>query len=76
MKCNLIVELNELTVRDYTIVEDEGIIGLLGNRPEISFSYEDDEEIDGKHVLVLKAAKLKDMLRFLSFSEIRVKIIA
>jgi hypothetical protein len=76
MKCNLIIEINELTVRDYTIIEDQGLIDIASESKGISFSYEEDEECPGKHVLVIKGNDLKAILKFLSFVEIHVKIIA
>ena len=67
MKCNLIVEINELTVRDYTIVEEEGILSLLAAEwfADLSFSYEGEDEPEW--VLVIKAQDLGSLLRFLSF---------
>lgn len=76
MRCNLIIEINEITVRDYTIVEEEGLIDLTGNRPDISFEYEDDEEKPGKHILVIKGKTLKALFSYADFAEIPVKIIS
>lgn len=76
MKCNLIVEINEITIRDFTLIEDEGIICLLASQyPNLSFEYEDDEEKPGKYILVIKGATLEALFKFLSFSEIPVKVI-
>lgn len=76
MRCNLIVEINELTVRDYTLVEDEGLSGLVPGSPGVSRSYEDDEESPGKNMMVIKGIDLNAILKFLSFAEIPVRIIA
>lgn len=75
MRCNLIVETNEIAVRDYSIAEDEGLIVLVSRWPYLSFSYEDDEENRGKHIFIIKGRRLESVLDFLSFSEIPVKII-
>lgn len=75
MKCNLIVEINEITIRDYTLIEDEGLISIVGSRPDLSFSYEDDEEKPDKHILVIKGNSLQALFSFLSFAEIAVNVI-
>ena len=75
MKCNLIVDTNELTVRDYTIIEDEGIGNLLALYPHISMTYEDDEKSPGGNMIVITAPDLKSIFKFLDFAEIQVKII-
>jgi hypothetical protein len=77
MRCNLIVQINEVTIRDYTLIEDEGIGNLVaGLYPELKMSYEDDEETPGRHMIVITGPDLKSILKFLDFSEIPVKIIA
>lgn len=75
MNCNLVVESKEITIRGYTLVEDEGLIALIGSRPELTFEYEGDQESPGRHMLVVKGDRLESLLNFLSFSEILVKII-
>lgn len=75
MKCNLIIETNEITIRDYSLIEDEGLISIIGSRPALSFSYEDDEEQPGKHVLIVKAAAIKSLFEFVAFIEVAVNII-
>lgn len=72
MKANLIVEINEITVRDCSLIEDEGLISLLSLRPELSFSYEDEND---SNILVIKGPTLISILQFLSFIELPVKII-
>lgn len=74
MNCNLIVEINEITVRNYSLIEEEGLISHIGSRPGISFEYEKDEETAGR-VLVIKGESLDALLEFLSFTELKVKII-
>lgn len=73
MKANLITEIKEITFRELSIVEEEGIMGLLHAHPDITFQYEDEPDAQ---VLVLKAQYLIPLFKFLSFAEIEVKIIA
>lgn len=75
MRCNLIVEALEITIRHYSLIEDEGLISLVGSRSGLSFLYEDDEEEPGRHVLVIKGNSFGALLEFLSFTELIVKII-
>lgn len=75
MKCNLIVQTKEVTIRDYSIVEDEGIGNLAAGHPELNMSYEDDEKTPGKNVIVITAPDLNSILKFLDFAELPVKII-
>jgi len=75
MRSNLIVELNEITIRDYTLIEDEGLVSLVSSRPELSLEYEEDEEKSNRHVIVIKGKSLDALLTFLSFIELPVKII-
>jgi hypothetical protein len=75
MKCNLIIELNELTVRDYSIIEEEGILASMNNYAQLSFSYEEDEESASKYVLIIKGPVLTPLLSFISFIELPVIII-
>ena len=76
MRCNLIVELNEVTIRDYSLIEDSGILAHIDFMSGISFEYEDDEEQPGKHVIVIKGKSLEAILRWLAFVELQVKIIS
>ena len=68
MKCKLIVQINEVVIRDYTLIEDEGIGNLvddaegMGN-PGLVRSYEDDEENLGKYIIVIAAPDLESILR-------------
>lgn len=80
MKCNLIVQTNELTVRDYTIVEDEGMGNLLAGaagmgNPGLVLSYEGDEENPGKNMIIIAAQDLPSILKFLDFAELPVRIL-
>lgn len=75
MKCNLILQINEVTIRNYTIIEDEGIGNLVTHYPELKMSYEDDEEMPGMHVIVISAPDPKPLLKFLDFSELSVRIL-
>lgn len=75
MKCNLFVEINEITIRHYSLIEDEGLISLVGCRSGLSFLYEDDEEEPGRQVLVIKGDSIAALFEFLSFTELAVKII-
>lgn len=77
MRCNLIVDTNEVTIRDYTLIEDAGIGNHIGADflPVVSFKYEDDEESLGKQMIVVKAQVLSELLKWLSFVELPVKII-
>lgn len=75
MKCNLIVQINEVTIKDYTLIEDEGIIHLVERYPALKMTYEDDEEVPGRYVIVLAAPDLESLFEFLDFAEIPVKIL-
>lgn len=75
MKCNLIVSINEVTVRDYTLIEDEGLQALASSRAGVSLTYEEDEEKANKHVIVIKAITFDLLLQFLSFIELPVNVI-
>lgn len=72
MKANLIIEINEITLRDYSLIEEEGILSVLHAYPDIRFVYEED---DDDRVFVLKASVLAPLLKFLSFTAIPVTII-
>ena len=78
MKANLIVSNNELTIQDYSLLEDEGIGNLMGTdvTPNVSRTYEDDQENPGKHMIVIKGKTLEDLFKFLDFTDILVKIVA
>lgn len=75
MRCNLILKTNEVTVRDYTLIEDEGLISLVSSRIGLSFKYEDDEDKVGGHMIVIKGNTLDALFEFLSFTELVVRII-
>ena len=80
MKCKLIVQINEVIIRDYSLIEDEGLNSLvsgskgMGN-PGLTLTYEDEEETPGRYVIVIKALNLTSLLEFLDFAEIQVKIL-
>lgn len=80
MKANLITQLNQVTIRDYSLLEDEGICSLvagstgMGN-PGIIMTYEDDEENPGKHIIIVTAPSLGGILEFLDQTDIPVKIL-
>lgn len=80
MKANLITQLNQVTIRDYSLLEDEGICSLvagsmgLGNS-RIIMIYEDDEENPGRHMIVIAAPDHEAILKFLDFAEIPVRIL-
>jgi hypothetical protein len=78
MKANLIVSINELTIKDYSLLEDEGLGNLMGSdvTPNVSMAYEDDRESPGKHMIVIKGKSLEDLFKFLDFTDIVVKIVA
>lgn len=77
MKANLIISICEVVIRDYSLIEDTGIISHVGTdiTPNTTFEYEDDEENPGKHMIVIKGKSLEDVLKFLDFTEILVKIV-
>lgn len=75
MKSNLIMELNEITVRDYSLIEDEGLISLVAGHPGLSLSYEDDEEKPNRHVIVIKGPTLDSLFKFLHATDLPVCII-
>lgn len=75
MKCNLIVGLNEVTIRDYTLIEDEGLQTLVSTRGNIRLTYEDDEERPNYYVITISAPDQSTLFSFLSFIELPVKII-
>lgn len=80
MKCKLIVQINKVVIRDYSLLEDEGFCSLvegsaqMGN-PGITLKYEDDEENLGCHMIVIAAPDLPSILKFLDFAEIEVQIL-
>lgn len=75
MKCNLIPQTNEITIRQYTLIEDEGITSLVSSRPMLSMKYEDDEENPGRHMIVIAGSSLQALMGFLSFVELPWKLI-
>lgn len=75
MLANLILQLNEVTIRDYSLIEDEGLQTLVSAREHLSITYEDDEESPGRHIIVIKAPDLKSLLSFLDFTGLPVKIL-
>lgn len=77
MRCNLIAAINEVTIRDYTLIEDAGLRDHCGVDflPGISFEYEEDEEEPGKHMIVVRGQTLEALFKWLSFVELQVKII-
>lgn len=75
MLANLILQLNEVTIRDYSLIEDEGLQALVSSREGLSITYEDDEERPGQHIIVIKAPDLKRLFSFLDFIGLPVKII-
>jgi hypothetical protein len=74
MKANLLIQINEITVRDYTLIEDEGIGASLSNYPNLSSVYEDDGERPGKHMIVIRGKTLEDLFKYLDFVELPVWI--
>lgn len=77
MRCSLIVSINEVVVRDYTLIEDAGLRDHVGVDflPGISFEYEVDEEKPGKKMIIIKGTSLDTLLKWLSFVELAVTII-
>jgi len=79
MNANLLLELNEITIRNYSYVEEKGIIQILISTfpPKLTFEFEEDEdgENNGQQVLVLKGNSLQALLSFLANSKIPVTII-
>lgn len=75
MKCTLVIPSNELTIRDYTIIEDEGIGAVLASYPEIKRAYKNDEEFVGNKMMVITSLDLQPILKFLSRTELPVRII-
>ncbi len=74
MKANLIIELNQITVRGYSLIEEEGLIALLSAHKSLTFTYEDNEEGKGQ-VFVIDAPSLHFIFNFLHASELPVTII-
>ena len=80
MKCNLITQINEVTIRNYSLIEDEGLNALvagsagMGN-PGLTLFYEDDEENLGQHMIVITAPDMDGILKFLDFAEVPVRIL-
>lgn len=74
------MQINEVAIRDYTLLEDEGLNSLvagseqLGN-PGLSLKYEEDEENPGRHMIIIAALDLPSILKFLDFAELPVKIL-
>lgn len=80
MKANLIVSINEVTIRGYSLIEDEGINNLVAGSasmgyPGITMTYEDDEENPGKHMIVIAAPDQTSIFKFLDLAEIAVNIL-
>ena len=80
MKANLITQLNQVTIRDYSLLEDEGICSIVTGSADmgnsgITMTYEDDEENPGKHMIIVTAPDLTGILTFLDQAEIGVKIL-
>jgi len=80
MKANLIVQTNEVTIRDYTLIEDEGFGNLVSGSEAISIAgikmeYEDDEDNPGKNMIVITAPDLPSIFKFLDFAGIPVHIL-
>jgi hypothetical protein len=78
MKANLIVKTCEVTIRDYSLLEDEGIGNIVNGNQEwgLSHTYEEDPESSTGHAIVIRGQSLERILDFLDFSEIRVMVIA
>ena len=81
MKAKLNTKTFEIVIDDYSIVEDEGLCRLVDagenlGYPELSLRYDDKEDAPGKYTIVIDSKSLPSLLKFLSFSEIRVKIIS
>ncbi|HET6255884.1 MAG TPA: hypothetical protein VFE32_17535 [Puia sp.] len=81
MKANYVTQTNEVTIRDYSLLEDEGVgnlveaaegMGWIG----VTSEYEDDELSPGKHMIVITAVDQLSLFRFLEHAEIPVYIIA
>lgn len=80
MRANLIVSINEITIRDYTIIEDEGL-GELAAATHLGWSgitltYERDEESPKKNMILITGPDLPTLFKFLDFIELPVKIIS
>jgi hypothetical protein len=83
MKAKLITQSNELVVRNYSLIEDEGLAAVvagsdgMGN-PGITMAYEDDEGNEGnegKDMIVITATSLPSILKFVDFIGVEVKIL-
>lgn len=76
MKCNLIIQTNEVTIRDYTLIEDSGIMSHVGVDilPGISSSYEEDEENSENQMIVIKGETLETLFKWLDFLALPVRI--
>lgn len=72
MKCNLVVEARELIIREFSTIEDEGLIHLCAKRDNILLGHESEEDA---LIIVIKATTLESLLRFASVYDIPVKII-
>jgi len=76
MKAKLIVQNSEVVIRGYSLIEEEGIRAVLSNYPKLSSEYEEDEENQGRHMLVVRAQEIQDLFKFFEFIEIPLHIIS
>lgn len=78
MKCNLVVKTNEITIRDYSLIEDEGLIHLASSQPGVKMEYEIDEEKPADrvvHMIVIKGETIEHLFKFIAFVDIAVFVI-
>jgi len=75
IECNLIIKLCEVTIRGYSIIEDEGIIHLVAGHPKLKMTYEEDEKKPGSHMILISAPDQESLFKFLAFAEMPVHII-
>lgn len=80
MTSKLIVQINEVLIRDYSLIEDEGLNALVAGADNLgitglALSYEDDEEEnEGKSTIIIAAPDLPSILKFLHFIDLPVEI--
>lgn len=72
MKAILFPDLLEISFEDMSLVDEEGVIALSGVDDKLTFAYEEE---DGKRALLVKAPDIRNLYRFLHFSDIPVRVI-
>jgi hypothetical protein len=72
MKANLIVEINEITIREMSKIEEKGVLAFLEGRENLSSKWEHEDDV---YTFVIGANELRPLLEFLNWSELPVTVI-